>query len=108
MNVGQIWECELWLAGYLLKIHYGIAPFREKHPREKSQRLRETQQVFSLFGFLKLVSKQIIHGLTQLSGKSIILLLIHKVDEKIQSMDVDIMHLLLLRGRAKQRVQRVG
>ena len=41
MNVGQIWECELWLAGYLLKMHYGIAPFDE---REEPEAQRNTQE----------------------------------------------------------------
>ncbi|THU43264.1 hypothetical protein C4D60_Mb00t07790 [Musa balbisiana] len=39
MNVGQIFECSLGLAGDLLKRHYRIAPFDERYEQEASRKL---------------------------------------------------------------------
>ncbi|KAH0447410.1 hypothetical protein IEQ34_023743 [Dendrobium chrysotoxum] len=44
MNVGQIFECSLGLAGDLLKKHYRIGPFDERYEQEASRKL-----VFSEF-----------------------------------------------------------
>ncbi|KAK6772201.1 hypothetical protein RDI58_030555 [Solanum bulbocastanum] len=39
MNVGQIFECSLGLAGSLLDRHYRIAPFDERYEQEASRKL---------------------------------------------------------------------
>nr|YP_009578655.1 RNA polymerase beta subunit [Taxus calcicola]QBK33631.1 RNA polymerase beta subunit [Taxus calcicola]QBK34451.1 RNA polymerase beta subunit [Taxus calcicola]QBK36747.1 RNA polymerase beta subunit [Taxus calcicola] len=39
MNVGQIFECLLGLAGELMNKHYRIAPFDERYEREASRKL---------------------------------------------------------------------
>uniref|UniRef100_A0A803NEB0 DNA-directed RNA polymerase n=1 Tax=Chenopodium quinoa TaxID=63459 RepID=A0A803NEB0_CHEQI len=39
MNVGQIFECSLGLAGSLLDLHYRIAPFDERYEQEASRKL---------------------------------------------------------------------
>nr|QYB21085.1 RNA polymerase beta subunit [Austrotaxus spicata] len=39
MNVGQIFECLLGLAGKLINKHYRIAPFDERYEREASRKL---------------------------------------------------------------------
>ncbi|CAN1355392.1 DNA-directed RNA polymerase subunit beta [Linum perenne] len=39
MNVGQIFECSLGLAGGLLDTHYRIAPFDERYEQEASRKL---------------------------------------------------------------------
>uniref|UniRef100_A0A8S0X3V8 DNA-directed RNA polymerase subunit beta n=1 Tax=Spirodela intermedia TaxID=51605 RepID=A0A8S0X3V8_SPIIN len=96
MNVGQIFECSLGLAGDLLNRHYRIAPFDERYEQEASRKL--------VFSELYEASKQTkIHGYLN-----------PNIQEKlmIKSMDVpvDIMHLLhnnpLEEGQ--NRGQRVG
>nr|AXN55096.1 RpoB [Coilochilus neocaledonicum] len=126
MNVGQIFECSLGLAGYLLKKHYRIAPFDERYEQEASRKL--------VFSELYEASKQtknpwvfepeypgksrIFDGRTGdlfeqpvLIGKSYILKLIHQVDDKIHGRSSGHYALVTqqpLRGRAKQGGQRVG
>ncbi|KAA3461858.1 RpoB [Gossypium australe] len=39
MNVGQLFECSLGLAGSLLDRHYRIAPFDERYEQEASRKL---------------------------------------------------------------------
>ena len=39
MNVGQILECSLGLAGSMLNRHYRIAPFDERYEQEASRKL---------------------------------------------------------------------
>ena len=39
MNVGQIFECSLGLAGDMLDRHYRIAPFDERYEQEASRKL---------------------------------------------------------------------
>nr|UKO32254.1 RNA polymerase beta subunit [Evolvulus alsinoides] len=98
MNVGQIFECSLGLAGSLLDRHYRIAPFDERYEQEASRKL--------VFSELYEASKQtanpwafepenpgksrIFDGRTGnsfeqpvLIGKPYILKLIHQVDDKI-------------------------
>nr|YP_010120826.1 RNA polymerase beta subunit [Iris pseudacorus]QRC77354.1 RNA polymerase beta subunit [Iris pseudacorus] len=126
MNVGQIFECSLGLAGDLLKRHYRIAPFDERYEQEASRKL--------VFSELYSASKQtknpwvfepeypgksrIFDGRTgdlfeqpvQI-GKSYILKLIHQVDDKIHGRSSGHYALVTqqpLRGRAKQGGQRVG
>nr|UEE83972.1 RNA polymerase beta subunit [Paris guizhouensis]UEE84058.1 RNA polymerase beta subunit [Paris axialis]UEE84996.1 RNA polymerase beta subunit [Paris vaniotii]UEE85254.1 RNA polymerase beta subunit [Paris variabilis]UEE85856.1 RNA polymerase beta subunit [Paris lihengiana]WRK69017.1 RNA polymerase beta subunit [Paris sp. SP-2023a] len=126
MNVGQIFECSLGLAGDLLKRHYRIAPFDERYEQESSRKL--------VFPELYEASKQtknpwvfepeypgksrIFDGRTGdpfeqpvLIGKSYILKLIHQVDDKIHgrfSGHYSLVTQQPLRGRAKQGGQRVG
>ncbi|THU43066.1 hypothetical protein C4D60_Mb00t01860 [Musa balbisiana] len=126
MNVGQIFECSLGLAGDLLKRHYRIAPFDERYEQEASRKL--------VFSELYEASKQtknpwvfepeypgksrIFDGRTGnpfeqpvLIGKSYILKLIHQVDDKIHGRSSGHYALVTqqpLRGRAKQGGQRVG
>ncbi|GJU23717.1 RNA polymerase beta subunit, partial [Tanacetum coccineum] len=60
MNVGQIFESSLGLAGDLLDRHYRIAPFDERYEQE----LREN---WCFLNYMKPVSKQRIHGYLNLS-----------------------------------------
>nr|YP_010290306.1 RNA polymerase beta subunit [Anarthria humilis]ULQ64072.1 RNA polymerase beta subunit [Anarthria humilis] len=126
MNVGQIFECSLGLAGDLLKKHYRIAPFDERYEQEASKKL--------VFSELYKASKQtknpwvfepeypgksiIFDGRTGdsfeqpvLIGKSYILKLIHQVDDKIHGRSSGPYTLVTqqaVRGRAKRGGQRVG
>nr|YP_010534441.1 RNA polymerase beta subunit [Rhododendron thymifolium]UYA95625.1 RNA polymerase beta subunit [Rhododendron thymifolium] len=126
MNVGQIFECSLGLAGSLLDRHYRIAPFDERYEQEASRKL--------VFSELYEASKQtanpwvfepeypgksrLFNGRTGDSfeqpviiGKSYILKLIHQVDDKIHARSSG-PHALVtqqpLRGRSKKGGQRVG
>nr|YP_009427814.1 RNA polymerase beta subunit [Circaeaster agrestis]ASV47690.1 RNA polymerase beta subunit [Circaeaster agrestis]QKI32449.1 RNA polymerase beta subunit [Circaeaster agrestis]QKI32619.1 RNA polymerase beta subunit [Circaeaster agrestis]QKI32789.1 RNA polymerase beta subunit [Circaeaster agrestis]QKI32874.1 RNA polymerase beta subunit [Circaeaster agrestis] len=126
MNVGQIFECSLGLAGALLDRHYRIAPFDERYEQEASRKL--------VFSELYEASKQTVNpwvfepeypgksrifdGRTGdpfqqpvLIGKSYILKLIHQVDDKFHGRSSGRYALVTqqpLRGRAKQGGQRVG
>nr|YP_009742338.1 RNA polymerase beta subunit [Zabelia dielsii]QID90433.1 RNA polymerase beta subunit [Zabelia dielsii] len=126
MNVGQIFECSLGLAGDLLDRHYRIAPFDERYEQEASRKL--------VFSELYEASKQtanpwvfepeypgksrIFDGRTGdpfeqpvIIGKPYILKLIHQVDDKIHgrsSGQYAIVTQQPLRGRAKRGGQRVG
>nr|YP_010229684.1 RNA polymerase beta subunit [Epimedium pinnatum]QST18506.1 RNA polymerase beta subunit [Epimedium pinnatum]QXV94036.1 RNA polymerase beta subunit [Epimedium pinnatum]QXV94117.1 RNA polymerase beta subunit [Epimedium perralderianum] len=126
MNVGQIFECSLGLAGDLLDRHYRIAPFDERYEQEASRKL-----VFSeLYEAGKRTANpwvfepeypgksRIFDGRTGdpfeqpvLIGKAYILKLIHQVDDKIHGRSTGKYALVTqqaLRGRAKQGGQRVG
>uniref|UniRef100_UPI00315CC5F8 RNA polymerase beta subunit n=1 Tax=Pyrola atropurpurea TaxID=642525 RepID=UPI00315CC5F8 len=126
MNVGQIFECSLGLAGSLLGRHYRIAPFDERYEQEASRKI--------VFSELYEASKQtanpwvfepeypgksrLFDGRTGdpfeqpvLIGKSYILKLIHQVDDKIHARSSGPYALVTqqpLRGRAKKGGQRVG
>nr|YP_010154141.1 RNA polymerase beta subunit [Corydalis hsiaowutaishanensis]QQW51974.1 RNA polymerase beta subunit [Corydalis hsiaowutaishanensis] len=126
MNVGQIFECSLGLAGDLLDRHYRIAPFDERYEQGASRKL--------VFSELYEASKQtanpwvfepeypgksrIFDGRTGDSfeqpviiGKPYILKLIHQVDDKIHGRSSGPYALVTqqpLRGRANQGGQRVG
>ncbi|KAJ0030917.1 hypothetical protein Pint_12361 [Pistacia integerrima] len=126
MNVGQIFECSLGLAGGLLNRHYRIAPFDERYEQEASRKL--------VFSELYEASKQtanpwvfepeypgksrIFDGRTGdpfeqpvIIGKPYILKLIHQVDDKIHGRSSGHYALVTqqpLRGRSKQGGQRVG
>lgn len=126
MNIGQIFECSLGLAGSLLDRHYRIAPFDERYEQEASRKL--------VFSELYEASKQtanpwvfepeypgksrIFDGRTGdpfeqpvLIGNPYILKLIHQVDDKIHGRSSGHYALVTqqpLRGRAKQGGQRVG
>ncbi|CAN1204479.1 DNA-directed RNA polymerase subunit beta [Linum perenne] len=126
MNVGQIFECSLGLAGGLLDTHYRIAPFDERYEQEASRKL--------VFSELYEASKQtanpwvfepeypgktiIFDGRTGdpfeqpvIIGKSYILKLIHQVDDKIHARaSGPYAHVTQqpLRGRAKRGGSTVG
>ncbi|KAI9070997.1 hypothetical protein K1719_047039 [Acacia pycnantha] len=126
MNVGQIFECSLGLAGGMLDRHYRIAPFDERYEQEASRKL--------VFSELYEASKQtanpwifepeypgksrIFDGRTGdpfeqpvIIGEPYILKLIHQVDDKIHGRSSGHYALVTqqpLRGRAKQGGQRVG
>ncbi|KAL8546098.1 hypothetical protein ACS0TY_005991 [Phlomoides rotata] len=126
MNVGQIFECSLGLAGGLLDRHYRIAPFDERYEQEASRKL--------VFSELYEASKQTANpwvfepeypGKSRIFdgragspfeqpviiGKPYILKLIHQVDDKIHGRSSGHYALVTqqpLRGRAKQGGQRVG
>nr|YP_010392340.1 RNA polymerase beta subunit [Campanula pallida]UPX07948.1 RNA polymerase beta subunit [Campanula pallida] len=126
MNVGQIFESLLGLAGGLLDRHYRIGPFDERYEQEASRKL-----VFSeLYSAGKQTSNpwvfepeypgksKIFDGRTGdpfeqpvIIGKPYILKLIHQVDDKIHGRSSGHYALVTqqpLRGRAKQGGQRVG
>nr|YP_009441152.1 RNA polymerase beta subunit [Adenophora erecta]ARO35129.1 RNA polymerase beta subunit [Adenophora erecta] len=126
MNVGQIFESLLGLAGGLLDRHYRIGPFDERYEQEASRKL-----VFSeLYEAGKQTSNpwvfepeypgksKIFDGRTGdpfeqpvLIGKPYILKLIHQVDDKIHGRSSGPYALVTqqpLRGRAKKGGQRVG
>nr|YP_009340574.1 RNA polymerase beta subunit [Wimmerella hederacea]APQ40147.1 RNA polymerase beta subunit [Wimmerella hederacea] len=126
MNVGQIFESSLGLAGGLLDRHYRLAPFDERYEQEASRKL-----VFSeLYEASKQTSNpwvfepeypgksKIFDGRTGdpfeqpvLIGKPYILKLIHQVDDKIHGRSSGHYTLVTqqpLRGRANQGGQRVG
>nr|QYH50835.1 RNA polymerase beta subunit [Saussurea tanguensis] len=126
MNVGQIFESSLGLAGGLLDRHYRIAPFDERYEQEASRKL--------VFSELYEASKQtgnpwifepeypgksrIFDGRTGdpfeqpvIIGKPYILKLIHLVDDKIHGRSSGRYSRLTqqpLKGRAKKGGQRVG
>nr|YP_010712851.1 RNA polymerase beta subunit [Corydalis semenowii]WDA93596.1 RNA polymerase beta subunit [Corydalis semenowii] len=126
MNVGQIFECSLGLAGDLLDRHYRIAPFDERYEQGASRKL--------VFSELYEASKQtanpwvfepeypgksrLFDGRTGnpfeqpvIIGKPYILKLIHQVDDKIHGRSSGHYALVTqqpLRGRANQGGQRVG
>ncbi|CAK8565106.1 unnamed protein product [Lathyrus sativus] len=126
MNVGQILECSLGLAGSMLNRHYRIAPFDERYEQEASIKL-----VFSeLYEAIKQTSNawifepeypgksRIFDGRTGnpfeqpvIIGKPYILKLIHQVDDKIHGRSSGHYTLVTqqpLKGRAKGGGQRVG
>lgn len=126
MNVGQIFECSLGLAGSLLDRHYRIAPFDERYEQEASRKL--------VFSELYEASKQTVNpwvfepeypgksrifdGRTGdpfeqpvLIGNSYILKLIHQVDDKIHgrwSGPYSLVTQQPVRGRGRKGGQRVG
>nr|YP_009670962.1 RNA polymerase beta subunit [Passiflora arbelaezii]QCX30239.1 RNA polymerase beta subunit [Passiflora arbelaezii] len=126
MNVGQIFECSLGLAGSLLDRHYRIAPLDERYEQEASRKL-----VFSeLYEASKQTSNpwvfepeypgksRIFDGRTGdpfeqpiLIGRPYILKLIHQVADKIHARSRGPYTLVTqqpVRGRARQGGQRVG
>nr|YP_009171339.1 RNA polymerase beta subunit [Pelargonium australe]AJA38545.1 RNA polymerase beta subunit [Pelargonium australe]AKF43100.1 RNA polymerase beta subunit [Pelargonium australe] len=126
MNVGQIFECSLGLAGSLLDRHYRVAPFDERYEQEASRKL--------VFSELYEASKQtgnpwvfepeypgksrILDGRTGDSfeqpvivGQSYILKLSHQVDDKIHGRSTGRYSLVTqqpVKGRALGGGQRVG
>ncbi|MBA0648783.1 hypothetical protein Goklo_016430 [Gossypium klotzschianum] len=126
MNVEQLLECLLGLAGSLLNRYYRIAPFDERYEQEASRKL-----VFSgLYQANKHTANpwvfepkypgksRIFYGRTRspfeqlvIIGKPYILKLIHQVDDKIHGCSSGHYALVTqqpLRRRSKQGGQRVG
>nr|YP_009922642.1 RNA polymerase beta subunit [Wiesnerella denudata]QNA49808.1 RNA polymerase beta subunit [Wiesnerella denudata] len=126
MNVGQIFECLLGLAGSFLKKNYRIIPFDERYEREASRKL-----VFSeLYKASKKTTNpwlfepdnpgksRLIDGRTGeifeqpiTIGKAYMLKLIHQVDDKIHARSSGPYALVTqqpLRGRSRRGGQRVG
>ena len=126
MNVGQIFECLLGLAGHFLKKNYRITPFDERYEREASRKL-----VFSelyeastktgnpwLFETENPGKSRLIDGRTGeifeqsvTVGKAYMLKLIHQVDDKIHARSSGPYALVTqqpLRGRSRRGGQRVG
>jgi DNA-directed RNA polymerase subunit beta len=126
MNVGQIFESLLGLAGTYLNQCYKIQPFDEIYGSEASQSLvysklyeaRIKTGQYWLFnpnypGKIKLFDGRTGNCFEQPStiGKAYILKLIHQVDEKIHARSTGPYSLITqqpLRGRSKQGGQRVG
>uniref|UniRef100_A0A803N7X4 DNA-directed RNA polymerase n=1 Tax=Chenopodium quinoa TaxID=63459 RepID=A0A803N7X4_CHEQI len=126
MNVGQIFECSLGLAGSLLDRHYRIEPFDERYEQEASRKLvfselyEASKQTANPWVFEPeyLGKSQIFDGRTGdpfeqpvIIGNPYILKLIHQVDDKIHGRSSGHYALVTqqpLRGRAKQAGQRVG
>nr|YP_010291112.1 RNA polymerase beta subunit [Juncus compressus]YP_010291367.1 RNA polymerase beta subunit [Juncus tenuis]ULQ66702.1 RNA polymerase beta subunit [Juncus compressus]ULQ67030.1 RNA polymerase beta subunit [Juncus tenuis] len=126
MNVGQIFECSLGLAGDLLKKHYRIAPFDERYEQDASRKLvfselyKASRQTTNPWVFEPEYpgKSRIFDGRTGdlfeqpvLIGKSYILKLIHQVDDKIHARSTGpYTHVTQqpVRGRANKGGQRVG
>ncbi|KAH7285328.1 hypothetical protein KP509_33G023100 [Ceratopteris richardii] len=93
MNVGQIFECLLGLAGEFSETHYRIVPFDERYEREASRKL-----VFS-----ELYSAG--------QKTAYIMKLIHQVDDKIHARSSGPYALVTqqpLKGKSRRGGQRVG
>jgi DNA-directed RNA polymerase subunit beta len=126
MNVGQIFECSLGLAGDLLKKHYRIAPFDERYEQDASRKLvfselyKASRQTTNPWVFEPEYpgKSRIFDGRTGdlfeqpvLIGKSYILKLIHQVDDKIHARSTGpYTHVTQqpVRGRANKGGQRLG
>nr|QNR05209.1 RNA polymerase beta subunit [Passiflora suberosa] len=126
MNVGQIFECSLGLAGSLLNRHYRITPLDERYEQEASRKLAFSE----LYEASKQTSNpwvfepeypgksRIFDGRTGdsfeqpiLIGRPYILKLIHIVADKIHARSSGPYSLVTqqpLRGRARKGGQRVG
>lgn len=126
MNVGQIFECLLGLAGSILKRNYRIMPFDERYEKEASRKF--------VFSELNLARKQtgfswifepdtpgknrLFDGRTGTPfdqpvtvGKAYMLKLIHQVDDKIHARSTGPYALVTqqpLRGRSNHGGQRIG
>lgn len=126
MNVGQIFECLLGLAGEFPETHYRVVPLDERYEREASRKL-----VFSelyrasvsthnpwLFEPDHPGKSRLIDGRTGnpfarpvTIGKAYIMKLIHQVDDKIHARSSGPYALVTqqpLKGRSRRGGQRVG
>lgn len=126
MNVGQVYECLLGLAGYHLKEHYKIAPFDEIVGSQtsrsvvysklfKARTLTKQRWLFdpNYPGKVKLFDGRTGEPFDQrvMVGQSYILKLVHQVDEKIHARSTGPYSLVTqqpLRGRSKHGGQRLG
>nr|YP_009709480.1 RNA polymerase subunit beta [Asplenium nidus]QEW89296.1 RNA polymerase subunit beta [Asplenium nidus] len=126
MNVGQIFECLLGLAGEFSETHYRIVPFDERYEREASRKL-----VFSELcrasvstcnpwvfepdnpGKSRLIDGRTGNPFAQpiTTGKAYMMKLIHQVDDKIHARSSGPYALVTqqpLKGRSRRGGQRVG
>jgi DNA-directed RNA polymerase subunit beta len=126
MNVGQIYECLLGLAGKYLGEHYKIFPFDEIYGSEASRSFvfaklfeaRKKTGIEWLFDPNSPGKMRIFDGRTSESfdqpvtiGIAYMLKLVHMVDDKIHARSTGPYSLVTqqpLRGRAKQGGQRLG
>nr|YP_010399878.1 RNA polymerase beta subunit [Nowellia curvifolia]UQM88644.1 RNA polymerase beta subunit [Nowellia curvifolia] len=126
MNVGQIFECLLGLAGNFLKKNYRIIPFDERYEREASRKLVFSQLYEAsqkttnpwLFEPENPGKNRLFDGRTGeifeqpiTVGKAYMLKLIHQVDDKIHARSSGPYALVTqqpLRGRSRRGGQRVG
>nr|QXO90639.1 RNA polymerase beta subunit [Pyrrosia assimilis] len=126
MNVGQIFECLLGLAGEFSKTHYRIVPFDERYEREASRKLVLAELCRAsaithnpwLFEPDHPGKSRLIDGRTGESfvqpitiGKGYMMKLIHQVDDKIHSRSSGPYALVTqqpLKGRSRRGGQRVG
>jgi DNA-directed RNA polymerase subunit beta len=126
MNVGQLFECLLGLAGNWLNKHYRIMPFDERYEREASRKLvfselynaRESSGYPWLFEPNSPGKSCLFDGRTGeifdqpiTVGKPYIMKLIHQVDEKIHARSSGPYALVTqqpLRGRSNRGGQRIG
>uniref|UniRef100_A0AAT9USX6 DNA-directed RNA polymerase subunit beta n=1 Tax=Pallavicinia longispina TaxID=280536 RepID=A0AAT9USX6_9MARC len=126
MNVGQILECLLGLAGKFLNRNYRILPFDERYEREASRKLvfselyeaSERTEKSWLFEPDSPGKNRLLDGRTGevfeqpiTIGKAYMLKLIHQVDDKIHARSSGPYALVTqqpLRGRSRRGGQRVG
>jgi DNA-directed RNA polymerase subunit beta len=126
MNVGQLFECLLGLAGSWLNKHYRIMPFDERYEQEASRKLvfselynaRQTSGYPWLFEPNSPGKSCLFDGRTGeifdqpvTVGKPYIMKLIHQVDEKIHARASGPYALVTqqpLRGRSNRGGQRIG
>ncbi|KAH7291178.1 hypothetical protein KP509_29G004600 [Ceratopteris richardii] len=126
MNVGQIFECLLGLAGEFSETHYRIVPFDERYEREASRKLvfSELYSAGQKIGNSWLFEpnhpgkSRLIDGRTGdpfgqpiTTGKAYIMKLIHQVDDKIHARSSGPYALVTqqpLKGKSRRGGQRVG
>jgi DNA-directed RNA polymerase subunit beta len=126
MNVGQLFECLLGMAGSYLNTHYRIMPFDERFEKEASRKLvlselykaRERTGYPWLFEPTSPGKSCLFDGRTGdlfdqgiTVGRAYMMKLIHMVDEKIHSRSTGPYALVTqqpLRGRSNNGGQRVG
>nr|WKT06569.1 RNA polymerase beta subunit [Klebsormidium dissectum]WKT07657.1 RNA polymerase beta subunit [Klebsormidium sp. SEV1-VF17pt] len=126
MNVGQLFECLLGLAGSFLGRHYRIMPFDERCEAEASRKLilsqlwkaRNSTSHRWVFESDSLGKSNLIDGRTGETfkqpatvGKAYMLKLVHQVDDKIHARSTGPYSTVTqqpLRGRSKRGGQRIG
>nr|YP_009549524.1 RNA polymerase beta subunit [Histiopteris incisa]AYW16683.1 RNA polymerase beta subunit [Histiopteris incisa] len=126
MNVGQIFECLLGLAGEFPETHYRIVPLDERYEREASRKLVFSEPYGAsvsshnpwLFepdhpGKSRLIDGRTGNPFAQpiTIGKAYIMKLIHQVDDKIHARSSGPYALVTqqpLKGRSRRGGQRVG
>ncbi|KAH7277820.1 hypothetical protein KP509_38G009900 [Ceratopteris richardii] len=126
MNVGQIFECLLGLAGEFSETHYRIVPFDERYEREASRKLVFSELYSAgqktgnswLFEPNHPGKSRLIDGRTGdpfgqpiTTGKAYIMKLIHQVDDKIHARSSGPYALVTqqpLKGKSRRGGQRVG
>ena len=126
MNVGQVLECLLGLAGGYLKKHYRIMPFDERYERGASRKLVSDELYHSsqmtgfpwLFEYNSPGKSRLFDGRTGemfeqpvTVGRAYMFKLIHQADDKIHARSTGPYAMVTqqpLRGKSRQGGQRVG